>query len=53
MPKPQANDDGRTMAGYYMSLMEGDTHQIESAMEFMKSRGWLDEDGEFINDEDE
>ena len=41
------------MAGYYISLMEGDTHQIEDAYAFMKERGWVDEDGFPIDDEAE
>jgi hypothetical protein len=33
------------MVGHYLSLFEGDTHQIEDAYKLMKKLGYVDEDG--------
>ena len=42
------------MCGYYLSLMDGDTHRIEDAYSLMERHGIVDEDGEEIyEDEDE
>jgi hypothetical protein len=41
------------MCGYYMSLMEGDTHQIGDAFKLMREEGILDKDDELIEEEEE
>ncbi len=46
-------DDFKLLAHYYMSLMEGDTHKIEDAMELLREYNFIDEDGEVISDEDD
>lgn len=40
-------------AGYIDSLMDGDTHQIEAMYKDLQADGFVDEDGFFIDPEDE
>lgn len=46
------NDAFRLLASYYMSLMEGDTHKIDDAFELLRKHGFLDEDDEWVDEED-
>lgn len=41
------------LAGYIDQLMDGDTHQIDDMMEFLKEHHFVDEDGFFINQEED
>ena len=40
-------------AGWIMSLMDGDTHQIADMMDTLEDDGFVDEDGEMIYREEE
>jgi hypothetical protein len=40
------------MCYYYNSLFDGDTHLVEEAVKLMQKEGLVDEDGEWIDQED-
>lgn len=42
--------DFKRLAYYYNSLMEGDTHLIDDAMDLLREYEFIDEDGEWIGD---
>ncbi len=42
----------KELARYYMSLFEGDTHNIEKAMALMEQLGLLDQYGQLVEDEE-
>ena len=44
--KPQTKQ--QQYAGFIMSLMEGDTHQIDDMMKTLEEDGMIDENGEEI-----
>jgi len=46
-------DKFEQMCAYYMSLMDGDTHRIEDAFDLMKKEKVIDEDGEWIDHNEE
>jgi len=41
------------MGRYFMSLMEGDTHMIDEALELLETEGIIDADHEVIYADDE
>lgn len=43
--------DFKQLAACYMSLMEGDTHRVEEALELMRKHKLIDENDEFADDE--
>lgn len=45
--------DLKGMAYYYNSLIEGDTHLVDEAFELMKKYNFVDENNEWIYEEDE
>lgn len=45
-------DAFKLMCQYYYSLMEGDDSCVDEAQALMKRHGFIDEDGERIEDED-
>lgn len=44
-------DDLEKLAYWYMSLLDGDTHNIDAALAFLKKKGFLNEFGEWEYDE--
>jgi hypothetical protein len=53
MTEPDYKDLFRRMCGYYLSLMDGDTHQIGDAYALMKKHNVVDENDEEIYEDDE